>query len=91
MNNNFFSQYKNIFGKPKEGVHKYRFMDVAIVDYILTIIGAFILTYLTTIPVELTTSFLFSFGVFLHLLFDIDTNTSKFIKKVLKFIKNYLS
>ena len=60
-------------------------------DYILTIIGAFILTYLTTIPVELTTIFLFSSGVFLHLLFDIDTNTSKFIKKILKFIKNYLS
>tara|TARA_B100002019_G_C21214380_1_gene571168 strand:+ start:1130 stop:1384 length:255 start_codon:yes stop_codon:yes gene_type:complete len=83
MNLGFFSQYKHILGKPKEGVHKYRFMDVAMFDYLLTIIGAFIITYLTTIPVELTTIFLFSLGIILHLLFDVNTNTTKFIKRYL--------
>lgn len=83
MDTRFFSQYKNILGKPKEGVHKYRFMDVALFDYLLTIIGAFIITYLTTIPVEITTIFLFSLGILLHLLFDVNTNTTKFIKRYL--------
>lgn len=28
-----FSEYSDIFGKPNEGVHSYRFLDTAIVDY----------------------------------------------------------
>lgn len=87
MDIGFFSKYKNILGKPKEGVHKYRLIDVAMVDYILTIIGAFILTYLTTVPVEITTIFLFSLGIVLHLLFDVNTNTTKFIKKIVDILK----
>ena len=31
-------QYKDIFGKPNEGVHSYRLFDVAIVDLLLTIL-----------------------------------------------------
>lgn len=75
-----FSEYRDVLGKPKEGVHKYRFMNVAIVDYLLTIIGAFIIGYLTAIPVEIVTIILFSLGVILHLLFDVNTNTTKFLK-----------
>ncbi len=75
-----FSEYRDVLGKPKEGVHKYRFMNVALVDYLLTIIGAFIIGYLTAIPVEIVTIILFSLGVILHLLFDVNTNTTKFFK-----------
>ena len=82
MNICIFSNYKDIFGKPNTGVRKYRIMDVSMVDYIMTIIGAFILSYLTYIPVEITTIFLFSFGIILHILFGVETNTSKFIKKI---------
>ena len=31
-------KYKNALGKPKEGIHKYRIFNIAIVDLILTII-----------------------------------------------------
>ena len=75
-----FSEYRDVLGKPKEGVHKYRFMNVAIVDYLLTIIGAFIIGYVASIPVEIVTIILFSLGVILHLLFDVNTNTTKFLK-----------
>lgn len=87
MDFGIFSEYRDVLGKPKEGVHKYRLMDVAMFDYILTIIGAFILTYLTTVPVEITTIFLFSLGIVLHLLFDVNTNTTKFIKKIVNIVK----
>jgi hypothetical protein len=31
-------KYKNLLGKPKEGVHKYRIFNIAIVYLILTIL-----------------------------------------------------
>jgi len=31
-------KYKDIFGKPNEGVHPYRFLNLALVDIIVTII-----------------------------------------------------
>ena len=40
-------QYKNIFGKPREGNHKSRIpvLDVATVDVVATIIGAVVISY----------------------------------------------
>ena len=34
-----FCKYKDLFGKPGEGVHSYRIFNIAIVDVILTIFG----------------------------------------------------
>ena len=33
-----FSRYKNLLGTPNEGVHQYRFLNTAIVDYILALL-----------------------------------------------------
>ena len=41
-----FKNYSDIFGKPNEGAHSYRFLNLAIVDVILTIIGSFIIAKL---------------------------------------------
>ena len=73
------SKYKNIFGTPGTGVHKYKFKGTAIVDYFLTITGAFIITYFTDIPLVITTIGLFLFGILLHYLFEIETQVLKFI------------
>jgi len=40
---NYLCKYKDIFGKPDEGVHSYRLFGFAIVDTLLTILGAFLL------------------------------------------------
>ena len=41
-----FCKYANILGEPNKGIHKYRFMGVAIVDVIMTIaLGLFIAHY----------------------------------------------
>ncbi len=74
-----FSQYSNIFGKPNTGVHSIKFMNVAVFDYTLTIILAFFITYITNIPVELTTIFSFILGIISHILFGVKTNTTKFL------------
>ena len=76
----FLKKYKYIFGKPKEGAHKYRFMNTAIIDYILSILGAIIITYFSNIPLVLSTISVLILGIILHILFDIPTNTTKYLK-----------
>ena len=38
-------KYKNAFGKPDKGLHSYRFLGLAIVDVMLTIIAAILISY----------------------------------------------
>lgn len=74
-----FSKYKSVFGFPSQGIHKYRFLDTAIVDYILTIIASCITTYFSKIPLVLTTIIWFILGIVFHILFGIETNTLKYL------------
>ena len=72
-----FSKYRNIFGVPKEGVHRWRFFGVAIVDYLLTLAGAALTTYISKIPLVLTTIGWFLLGIFFHIIFGVQTNVIK--------------
>ena len=74
-----FSKYKDIFGEAGKGVHSYRFLNTALVDYLLTILGAILLTYLTDIPLVLTTIGLLVLGIILHYLFGVNTNSLKYL------------
>ena len=74
-----FSSYKNILGIPRFGVHSYRFLDTAIVDYVLAIAFACLITYSTKIPLELTTIIVLLTGIILHMLFGVDTNTLRYL------------
>ena len=38
-----FCKFKNIFGKPGEGIHKYRIFNIAIVDVVATVILGYII------------------------------------------------
>lgn len=74
-----FKAYSEIFGKPKEGVHSYRILDLAIVDIIMTIIGAIIISLLFKINFFLILIFLFLLGIVLHRLFCVNTTINKLI------------
>lgn len=74
-----FKAYSEIFGKPKEGVHSYRILDLAIVDIIMTIIGAITITLIFKINFFLILIFLFLLGIFLHRLFCVNTTINKLI------------
>ena len=52
-------KYKNSLGIPGKGVHSYRFLDLAIVDVIMTIIGAILISYFFNISLVYTSIFLF--------------------------------
>ena len=79
MDISFLKEYKDILGKPKQGVHSYRILDVALTDYLMTIIGAFIISYYTEIPVVITTIGLFVIGIILHIIFGVPTNTTRWL------------
>ena len=76
--------YKNIFGKPGEGVHSYRFLNLAIVDVGMTIAGAFIIYCLFFRDNKFRTFlyillFLFILGIIFHRLFCVNTTVDKFL------------
>jgi len=73
------SDYKDIFGAPGTGVHKYKFMGTSFVDYLMSIVGAFIITYYTGIPLVITTIGILLLGIIFHGLFRIKTQVLKFI------------
>lgn len=72
-------KYKYIIGKPNEGIHSYRFLGSAIVDYIVTIILCAIFSYITDIPLVLSTIIVFTLGIILHILFGVPTNTTRYL------------
>lgn len=74
-----FSKYKNIFGAPNTGVHSYRFLDTALVDYIMTLLAAALITKMTSVPLVITTILLLVLGIFLHVLFGVNTGAVKFL------------
>ena len=71
--------YKNIFGEPNKGVHSYRLFNIAIVDVILTIVVAFLISFFAKISFIKTCIVLFTLGIILHKLFCVDTTVHKFL------------
>lgn len=80
MSISIFKKYKNILGKQNEGVHKFKFLGTSMFDYLLTIGLAFLTTFLSKIPLVLTTIFWFIIGIILHILFGVETDVIKFFK-----------
>ena len=74
-------KYKNIFGKPGKGIHRFRICNIVIVDVILTFFLAkaiqFILLPTTSYSLILLCTFLL--GIFMHLLFGVQTPIQKFL------------
>jgi hypothetical protein len=72
-------QYKTMLGLPGKGIHSYRIGDIAVVDVVLTCIGAFILSYLFNTSFWKTLIVLFILGIFFHRIFCVKTTVDKFL------------
>jgi hypothetical protein len=72
-------KYKNIFGIPGQGPHSYRIFNIAIVDVILTIILAYIISYIYKTSFIRTCVILFILGILLHRLFCVRTTIDKLL------------
>ena len=72
-------KYKDALGKPGTGVHSYRFMGVAIVDVIMTLIAALFISYSTKKSFFMIAAILFILGIILHRLFCVRTTIDKLL------------
>lgn len=77
-------KYRNIFGAPGEGVHRFRLFNVAIVDVVFTLLAAYLITYFTKIPFIVTSIGLFIVGIFFHYLFCVETTVAKLLSRLFK-------
>lgn len=75
----YLCQYKNIFGKEGEGAHSMRLFDIAVVDYILTILAAYTLSKYFKIAYWKMHIGVFLLAIFLHRLFCVNTTLNKAI------------
>jgi len=72
-------KYKDLIGKPGTGVHSIRFMGVAIVDVIVTLVGALLISYFTKKSFFVVAAILFILGIILHRLFCVRTTIDKLL------------
>jgi len=72
-------KYKDMLGEPKKGVHSYRIFNIAIVDVIMTIIGAYIISWLSKYPFWIVLGSLFVLGIICHRLFCVRSTVDKFL------------
>lgn len=69
-------QYRDIFGIPGLGAHSYRIFNIAIIDVILTIVGAYLLARYFKWNFWYTLIALYLIGIFLHWLFCVRTSVN---------------
>ena len=72
-------KYKDALGVPGKGVHSIRFMDVAIVDVISTLVGGYAISEIFGTNVTYTIIALFLLGIYLHWLFCVNTTIGKLL------------
>jgi succinate dehydrogenase hydrophobic anchor subunit len=66
-------KYKNIFGEPKKGVHKYRFLNMAAVDLILTVFLAILISYYSKKNFIIVFFILIIISILVHKIFCVNT------------------
>lgn len=72
-------QYRHIFGKEGEGVHSIRLFDIAVVDYIMTYLAAYIISRYYEVSFIITSTVLFLVAILFHRLFCVNTTVNKMI------------
>jgi hypothetical protein len=71
--------YKDIFGRPREGAHAYRIFDIAVVDVAATVVVAFIIARVFGIVFWKSLVVLFIIGIISHRAFCVRTTVDKWI------------
>ena len=72
-------KYKDIFGKPNEGVHSYRIFNIAIIDTVLTIILGYFISKYFKLKLLYVLVGLFILGTVIHKIFCVKTTLTKLL------------
>jgi hypothetical protein len=76
-----YCKYKDAFGPPREGNHKLRdpIFDTALNDVIMTVVGAFAVSWFMNYRFGVVLLILFIIGIILHRTFCVRTTVDKFL------------
>lgn len=75
-----FCKYKDIFGKPSEGIHSIKIFNISVIDVLLTIFLAYIIqSFVPSFSFIFILIILFVFGIFVHRLFCVRTTIDKLL------------
>ena len=72
-------KYKNMLGEPNKGIHSYRLFGLAIVDVIMTVLAAALISYFRKQPFIRVLLLLFLLGIVLHRFFCVRTTIDKLL------------
>lgn len=72
-------RYKDIFGRPREGAHAYRFFDIAVVDVAATVFVAFFFARIFSLSFWKSLVALFIIGILSHRAFCVRTTVDKWV------------
>jgi len=72
-------KYKNIFGEPNTGVHKYRLFNIAIVDLIMTVVIAFLIARWLELNFLIVLLMCLILGIIAHRIFCVRTTIDKLL------------
>ena len=72
-------KYKNVLGFPGKGIHNHYIFPFAIMDFIMTIMFSFIISYLFNISFLWTTATIFILGIICHRVFCVRTEIDKLL------------
>jgi accessory gene regulator protein AgrB len=72
-------KYKDIFGKVGEGGHAYRILNIAVVDVLFTIVGAYLIHLYIKQNFWIVLSVLFAMGILFHRIFCVRTTIDKIL------------
>ena len=75
-----FCEYKDIFGKPGEGIHSFRIFNISVVDVLIVIFAAYIVkAFVPSFSFIFILIILFVFGILVHRLFCVRTTIDKLL------------
>ncbi len=72
-------QYRDLLGKPGQGIHSIQIGGIAVVDVAMTFLLAWLVAWLFNINFWWTLLGLFLLGIFLHWLFCVPTTVNKLL------------
>jgi len=72
-------KYKDILGKPREGIRKYRIFDIAIMDTAVVILFGYFISWYMEWNLWITLVVLFGLGIIIHRIFCVRTGIDKIL------------
>ena len=72
-------KYKNLFGEPRAGLRKYRIMDIAVMDTVVTVAFVAVLSWAFSWPFWWTLLAVFVLGIVVHRMFCVRTGIDKWL------------